>query len=218
MTISQRLHAQVAIVALLVAALAAAVWIMVPAKAVTSLIAVATMAAIWLVVALIGWSRPFANQSSAERGLFTVSVIAAGLMLAAALAKVLAPSLGFDGGTTVDRVLGVGMGAILLVIGNSIPKVLSPLTAKRCAPAQVQSIRRLSGWVFSIAGLVYALLWLFAPIAEAADWAMLAAFSAVVIVALQISPSWTTCVPSAVLRIIQFIGRLLRRGNRTGPT
>ncbi len=194
MTISQRLHAQVAVVALLVVALAAAVWIVIPAKATTSVIAVATMAVIWLVVAIIGRARPFADQGSAERGLFTASVIAAGLILAASLARVLAASLGFDGGATADRALGVGTGTILMVIGNSIPKVLRPLTAKRCAPAQVQSIQRLSGWVFSIAGLVYALVWLFAPVVEAPDWGMLAALSAVVIVALR--HAWAFIMPS----------------------
>ena len=185
MTISQRLHAQVALVALLVAGLAAAGWILAPAKATTWMIAVGTMAAIWLVVAVMGWVRPFADQGNAERRLFTASVIAAGLILAAALCKALAASLGFGGGPTADRALGVGVGAVLMVIGNSIPKILSPLTAKRCAPSQVQSIQRLAGWVFALAGLVYAMLWLFAPIPQAQNWSMIVALSSVVVVALR---------------------------------
>jgi hypothetical protein len=172
MTISQRLHAQVALVALLVAALAVTGWMLAPAKALTWLIGSAAMACIWLVVAIVGRVRPFADQSAAERGLFTVSAIAGGLILAAALGKTLAAALGYDGGETLDRAIGVGTGVVLLVVGNAVPKTLGPLTANRCTPEQTQALQRFSGWTFAVSGLAYAAAWLFAPIDVARDWAV----------------------------------------------
>jgi hypothetical protein len=194
MTISQRLHAQVALVALLVVGLAATGWIIAPAKAAFWMLAVGTMAGIWLVVAVIGRVRPFADQSAAERGLLTASVIAAGLILAVSLGKAIAALLGFDGGELIDRALGVGTGAVLLVIGNTIPKVLRPLTAKRCSPTQVQSIQRFAGWVFALAGLVSIAAWLFRPVAQAPDWMMYAVLSAIVLVALR--HAWAFIAPA----------------------
>ena len=199
MTISQRLHAQLALVALLVAGLAATGWMIAPAKA-TWLIAVVAMAAIWLAVAIIGRVRPFAEQSAAERRLFTASVIAAGLILAAALGKALVVSLGFETGETIDRALGVVTGVVLLLIGNAIPKALGPLTAKRCAPVQVQAIQRFAGWTFAAAGLAYAALWLLAPVEMAHNWATVAVGAGLVIVLMRYACALTMSARSSAIR------------------
>jgi hypothetical protein len=182
MTISGRIHAQVALVALLVVGLAVADWILMPEKAVLWIVAIGTMAAAWIVVAFIGRARPFAEHSASERAFIVTSVIVAGLMLAADLGKDLAKFLGFDGGTALERWMGVAIGAFLVVLGNVLPKVLSPLTAKRCAPAQVQSIQRLAGWTFVIAGLACIAVWLLLPIEQARSLELYVVMSAAAIV------------------------------------
>jgi hypothetical protein len=183
MTVAVRLHAQVALVVLAVVGLASAGWIFVPAKSATWLIAMASMAVIWLIVALVGWARPFAEHSTSERRFLVTSVAAAGLVFALALARVLAKTQGFDGGELIDRGAGVAVGLILVLLGNTLPKILTPLTAKRCAPAQVVSIQRLAGWVFVLAGLLYAAAWAFLPIVQAqawSDWPVMAAVAIVI--------------------------------------
>ena len=70
---------------------------------------------------------------------------------------------------------------MLMVIGNAVPKVIGPLEG-RCSPAKWQSEQRFSGWVFTLAGLAYTTLWVFAPVAHAADASMLACAAALVLV------------------------------------
>ena len=195
MTVSQRVHAQVGAVVLLVAGLAFAGWLLAPAKATAALVVVSTMVVIWLVVAAIGSARPFSEQSAAERGFLTASVAAAGLIMALSFSKSLVTALGFDGGAILDRAVGIAVGLMLVAIGNTIPKVLSPLTAKRCAPAQVQSIKRLAGWTFTIAGLVCIAAWIFLPVAQATDWQQYSTMAAMAIVILR--HAWAFLGPAA---------------------
>jgi hypothetical protein len=69
------------------------------------------------------------------------------------------------------RLLGVAMGAVILVLANKVPKTLTPL-ARLCDPALEQSMRRVMGWSVALGGLGYALAWIFAPIELAAGTAM----------------------------------------------
>ena len=185
MTISQRMHAQVALVVLIVVGLAAAGWVLIPAKAITSMVAISTMAAIWFVVAFIGFARPFAEQSASERRFLAASVAAAGAILAVSLGKKIADAFGLFGGVEIERALGIGAGVLLVLLGNTMPKVLSPLTAKRCAPSQVQAIQRFTGWLFVLAGLASIASWLFQPIEQAQIWSMIATAAALVLVVLR---------------------------------
>jgi len=66
-----------------------------------------------------------------------------------------------------------------------MPKVLSPLTATRCAPSQVQAIQRFTGWLFVLAGLASIASWLFLPIEQAQTWSMIATAAAVILVVLR---------------------------------
>jgi len=195
MTVSQRLHGQVALVVLLVSALAATGWFLVPAKANTWMIGLATMAGIWIVVTAIGMARPFAEHSVSERRYLLLSVSAAGAIIAAALLKKLVLGLGLDDGMVTDRAVGIGSGLVLLLLGNTLPKVLSPLAAKRCAASQVQSIQRFAGWSFVLAGFVCIGAWLIAPIDQAGDWSMIATATALALVLLRYA--WAFMAPAA---------------------
>jgi hypothetical protein len=55
-------------------------------------------------------------------------------------------------------------GLVLAYIGNSIPKTLTPLDRLCCDPARVQAFQRWSGWIWLLAGVGYAIVWLVAPL------------------------------------------------------
>jgi hypothetical protein len=185
MTNAQRIHAEVALVALTVAALAVVDWVLLPARASSWMIAIGTALGMWLVITLIGRARSFNDYSPAERNFLMASIAGGGLLLAASLLRHAANALGFSGGEPLDRALGVGGGLLLLLLGNTMPKILSPLTAKRCVPAQVQSLQRFAGWAFVLAGTVVIVLSLILPLDVARNWSMIATASTLVIVVLR---------------------------------
>jgi hypothetical protein len=161
MTLTQRPHLQLALVATLVAGLAAADWWRAPERAGLWLISLATMAVIWLVAGLI--ARAGATRGTGRRDLVVLSALVAGLMLAVALASRLIEAMGFDR-VLSERLAGVAIGLGLAVIGNLTPKLVEPLAPRRCSPVQIQSLRRFSGWSFTLAGLAYVAVWLIAPV------------------------------------------------------
>ena len=164
MTQAQRLHAQIAPVALIVAALAAADCHVRPERALVWLTGLATMAVIWLVAAVIDRSP---SRTEAQRAYLRLSVWTAGLMLAAALAVALVRGVGVEDGGLSKRGAGVATGLALAALGNALPKVAGPLAARRCSPAQMQSLQRFAGWSFTLAGLGYALVWMVGPVQRA---------------------------------------------------
>jgi hypothetical protein len=98
----------------------------------------------------------------------------AGFVLSLAGAAKLAARLGLmDEADLARRVGMVTIGLLLAFIGNSIPKTLAPLSEVRCDPSKHQAFQRWSGWVWLIAGLGYAVVWLVAPLDVAAPLSML---------------------------------------------
>ena len=174
MTNSQQVHAQVAFAALSVIGVAALGFALAPAKSATWSIGIATMVGIWFVVAAIGRARSFEIQSASERGFLVTSVTVGAAILVVSLGRKLALSIGLDGGEIVDRVIGIGICLALVAIGNTTPKILAPLAAKRCAPSQVQSLQRFVGWAFVLAGLAGVVGWLVLPTDKAGSWAAIA--------------------------------------------
>src|SRR5579875_2805792 len=84
----------------------------------------------------------------------------AGVMLALALAGVCARNLGFMDRDTVTRLLFAVIGLWMVWNGNLIPKRLAPNACARQA-------QRVSAWSMILSGLVYAALWLLAPMSVA---------------------------------------------------
>lgn len=92
-------------------------------------------------------------------------VIAGALLLASyALSRASPATISVD---CAQRVLGVMMGALVVLYANSAPKILSPLTAG-CSAKGEQALRRFTGWALVLGGLGYMGAWLFAPVAQAA--------------------------------------------------
>lgn len=81
----------------------------------------------------------------------------AGAIIAIALLATLARQLGWIDQETTTRVV-VGLNGLLVAwIGNRMPKAVTP-------SADVGRVRRVGGWALVLSGLVYAALWIFAPV------------------------------------------------------
>ena len=88
------------------------------------------------------------------------SVALGGGLIAVALAATLAHRLGVIDTDTVTRIVMGATGLMVAWYGNHMPKTFAP---SRCA----QQMARLGGWSLAISGLIYAGLWMFAPIETA---------------------------------------------------
>jgi hypothetical protein len=84
-----------------------------------------------------------------------------GAIIAVALGATFARQLGYIDGDTVTRVV-IGMNGLMIAYnGNRLPKAVVP---SACA----QRARRVAGWAQALSGLVFAGLFVFAPIPVAA--------------------------------------------------
>jgi len=84
---------------------------------------------------------------------------------------------------TVERLMGLLMGTVVIVSANAIPKRLVPLSRLSCDPAREQTLRRFGGRVLFLGGLGYTLAFALAPIAIAGSLAICLLAPAVVAVA-----------------------------------
>lgn len=83
-----------------------------------------------------------------------------GGIVAVALAMTLARKLGYVDGDVVTRVVICLNGFMVAWYGNRMPKRFFPSELAR-------KVSRLGGWCITVSGLVYAALWMFAPLTVA---------------------------------------------------
>jgi hypothetical protein len=111
-------------------------------------------------------------------------LIGGGLFIAfAATLELLSPRFFSD--ELARRLLGIGMGAIVFVYANALPKTLIPLDRLRTDPAAEQATRRFTGWTIALGGAAYAIAWIVAPLEIAPPIAMIPLASAVLLVFLR---------------------------------
>jgi hypothetical protein len=96
-----------------------------------------------------------------------VSVAVAGFILAAAAVLRYTQDLQIIDAEFARRTMQVIIGLILAVYGNFMPKDVALLRKSACATSRSQSVMRVGGWSMALAGIAYAGLWAFAPIAVA---------------------------------------------------
>jgi hypothetical protein len=106
------------------------------------------------------------DRSQASRAAISRALIVAGGLIGITMGlKLLAPAhLSQD---TARRILGVLLGAVVVVYANAIPKALSPLVQMLCEPATEQALRRFTGWSLVLGGAAYAVAWAVAPLTYA---------------------------------------------------
>jgi hypothetical protein len=89
------------------------------------------------------------------------------VMLAVAAVFKVAEHGGFVSSDIATRATQAMIGLMLAFYANFIPKNLPSFRAR--ASARMQSALRVSGWTFALAGLAYAAIWAWAPLATAGD-------------------------------------------------
>jgi hypothetical protein len=106
------------------------------------------------------------NRSQASRADIARGLIVAAVLLGVSMAlKLLSPE--HLSAEFVDRMMGVLLGAMVVVFANAVPKALSPLLQQRCDPAAEQAMRRFTGWSLVLGGAAYAVAWVIAPLEHA---------------------------------------------------
>ncbi len=181
----RQFHTIIAALTVLVVGLGAANWYLKPEGAVAWAIGMASMPVIWGIVTYLLRRRPLAEYGEAERRFFIASVASAGLILAGAMGIQLFGAISEVELELTRRVWGVAVGVFLIVIGNVMPKILTPLAALRCEAKRAQSLQRFAGWSFLLAGLGYVAAWLILPVNHADIVATLSCLAAVVAVAVR---------------------------------
>jgi hypothetical protein len=129
-----------------------------------------------MTLALVAVSREPKEEAARRDAGVRRGIVTAGLILVISLGAKLAATLGavYHGDIALRATMAI-TGAFLAVTGNAIPKTLTPLAALHCDPAKVQTIQRLAGWIWVLAGLAVAIAWLTLPVnlAEAMSFLLL---------------------------------------------
>ena len=106
--------------------------------------------------------RHLTGEATAVRTLnsITTAVVFAGVMMGISLALALARSYGLiDGSDVARRSVGVLTGALIVMLGNVMPKNLPPLSSG-CDGARQQAFHRRAGWTWVLCGLASVIGWL----------------------------------------------------------
>ena len=114
-----------------------------------------------------------------KRPAFAVALAALIVGMAAGLRY--AQSLDLIGPDAARRIMQVTIGLMLAAYSNLMPKDVGPWRSSAAAVARTQSALRVGGWSMTLAGLAYAGLWAFAPLAIADVASMAVVASAMLI-------------------------------------
>lgn len=104
------------------------------------------------------------------------------VLVAIAMAMALARAIGLVDVSVEQRVLGLVIGAMIVVTGNFLPK-MRPLNLGRGNPARTTAAELLAGWVLVLAGLAYIALFIFAPVNQARHFSSVIGIGAIGIIA-----------------------------------
>jgi len=91
----------------------------------------------------------------------TTALIVGGLV-AAVLAFALAKESGRIESSLAKRAVGMIFGAILIVTGNFLPKIVQPLNTEPQSAAKTKAVERFAGRTFVLAGILYIAVWVLA--------------------------------------------------------
>lgn len=174
----------------LVEALAIALFLLVPEKREYWLIAALAMPILWTAAELMKRDKDSLRLA--------ISYAAITLALAEALAIARATgAIARDDESLALRLLGIGCGLVIVFYGNIVPKRTACFDPASPDAARRQKLQRYSGWVFVLAGLANTLIWVLAPIRQAALWSMVPLAAGLALIALRIVSSRSTQGKSA---------------------
>lgn len=161
------------VLVLLTALAAAGNWYLRPDRATAWAIGMLTLPVLWVVASLLlrtqrrRAGKDLPDNAAHERrsqGIRLGMTVAGTIMLT---------SLGAQGlgtlGVTSDPDLSrrstmIVMGALLMFMGNAMPKMLTPLSVLQCDGSRTQAFQRLAGWTWVGVGLGWCLAWIALPV------------------------------------------------------
>lgn len=151
-----------AVLLLLNASLAVYMWDHDQRRSLALLITIAVFAAVWITTRLLARSKGCHWTTSKARREIVGSIILASLILLGAMGTAALRSAEIIEGDLSKRIAGLVIGAVLVFMGNAMPKKLVPLDAAGCCatnPARAQKIQRFMAWAFVLMGLFYMAVW-----------------------------------------------------------
>ena len=185
------------------ATLAAANWYFEPAKVAGWTTVLVTVAGIALVLWLLPWGMEKAAEangwnSALRNGVDSIrgAVVFASLMLMARLGPNLAESLELVGPDALDefgrRGTMVLTGLFFVFTGNSVPKIMTPLSAchSEAEAAKAQAVQRFLGWTWVLMGFGFAIPWLVLPVDIAEPLSTTIMFGGILTGATKVFMSW----------------------------
>lgn len=144
--------------------------------------------AVMTVALLLTWRRQ-ADDSARNNAAGSIQggIVFAGLIMLTSLVGALATARGaLHDADFARRASMVVVGMFFAATGNAMPKMLTPLSRMRCDPARVQTFQRLSGWIWVLAGLGYALAWIVLPLPLADSVSLVVIVSAMLLIIWQL--------------------------------
>jgi hypothetical protein len=182
MTFGRYSLAAAVIAVALAEALAIALFLLVPGKWEFWLVAGLAMPTFWIAAELL--SR---NKQSLR-----LAVAYAAVMIAVSEALAVAKALAFiapDNEGVALRFIGIASGLVIVFYGNIAPKQAACVDPASPNAGRQQAFQRYFGWVLFLAGLANTLVWVLAPIKQAALWSMIPLLAAIFLVAFRIISS-----------------------------
>lgn len=157
----------------LVAGLGTALWIQRPELPSSWAVSILFLPAAWLAVLLVDKACAGHATRLKTRQELIKAIACAGALLALSLGAAWAKELSLVDGDVTKRFMGVMLGMMLMFMGNVMPKKLAPLESEGARAAKTQATQRFVGWLFVIAGLLYAAVWMVVDLEQTAMATML---------------------------------------------
>ena len=132
------------------------------------------------------------------RNRLAVAIALAIFIIAAALGLRYAADAGWIGDEAAKRIMQVIIGLNLAGYANLMPKQLAPMRRSPLIEARMQSAVRVGGRAMTLAGLIYAGLWAFAPIWFADPASLVAVAAAMALMLAYASRAFSACRSAGV--------------------
>ena len=143
----------------------------------------------WVMIEKLRFAYPLSEKAKEERDLIRRSIGLAALMIAVALGMTVIYTSGFAWITDQfeQRSTGIVFAMLLVVVGNIMPKTPVPLSDDPNTSIKRQAQMRTTGLFMVMTGLIYGLVWVFAPLDLANPLSMGALITGVAVMMLRMA-------------------------------
>tara|TARA_R110002096_G_scaffold173781_2_gene348130 strand:- start:320085 stop:320702 length:618 start_codon:yes stop_codon:yes gene_type:complete len=122
---------------------------------------VAVFSSVWFIVRMLHLRCGKDWMSSTSRREILFGIILASMLLLGSISATLFKELELIDQDMTKRIAGVLIGVMLICMGNYMPKKLTQQSGScGCGTRKSASLQRFMGWIFVLAGLLYAGVWM----------------------------------------------------------